>query len=170
MQYYVSLNDQEFPLALSDSAASGQRRARGAAGEIEIEVLSHSAHGRPALVLVDGVVHRVLASTDGRQRALVNGQSLALRVESELERRARPNRNTPARSASQVQAPMPGRVVKVNVRVGDAVNAGTPLLGIEAMKMENELLSPSAGTILVVNVQVGSTVEADQELIVIEPA
>ena len=170
MQYYVSLNDREFPLALIAPLPGGQRRARGAAGELEIEVLSHSAHGRPALVLVDGVVHRVLARADGRQRALVNGQSIGLRVESDLERRARPNRNAPARSASQVQAPMPGRVVKVNVRVGDAVSAGTPLLGIEAMKMENELLSPSTGTIVKVNVQVGSTVEADQELIVMEPA
>ena len=174
MQYYVSLNDQEFPLALAEPSSGARRQARGAAGALEIEVLSQSAHGRPALVLVDGVVCRVLVAAGGRsaggQRALVNGQAVALRVESELERRARPNRNTPTRSASQVQAPMPGRVVKVNVRVGDVVSAGTPLLGIEAMKMENELLSPGPGTVAKVHVSVGSTVEADQELIVIDPS
>lgn len=170
MQYYVSLNDQEFPLELL-AAGSGTLRARGASGEHEIEVLTHFAHGRPALVLVDGVVHRVLAGANGRleQRAQINGQALGLRVESALERRARPNRNTPVRSASEVRAPMPGRVVKVNVRVGDVVSAGAPLLGIEAMKMENELLSPGAGTVAKLNVQVGSTVEADQELVVIDP-
>jgi biotin carboxyl carrier protein len=64
---------------------------------------------------------------------------------------------------------MPGRIVKVNVSVGDVVAVGDPLLGIEAMKMENELLSPSAGKISKLNVQVGAIVEADQELIVIEP-
>lgn len=173
MQYYVTLNDREFLLGLLEPPTGGQQRARGAEGELEIEVLSHSVHGRPALVLVDGVVHRVLAGAHGRsaggQRAIVNGHAVGLRVESELERRARPNRNTPARSASQVLAPMPGRVVKVNVRVGDVVSAGAPMLGIEAMKMENELLSPSAGTVAKVNVQVGSTVEADQELIVLDP-
>lgn len=173
MQYYVSLNDQEFPLALIESSSGARRHAQGAAGPLEIEVLSRSVHGRPALVLVDGVVCRVLVGSGGRtaggQRAQINGHALALRVESELERRARPNRNTPTRSASQVHAPMPGRVVKVNVRVGDVVSAGTPLLGIEAMKMENELLAPGSGTIAKVLVTVGSTVEADQELIVLDP-
>jgi biotin carboxyl carrier protein len=174
MQYFVSLNDREFSLGLSGSASAARCRARAGAGELEIEVLSQSEHGRPALVLVDGVVCRVLAPGAGRaasgQRAVINGRSLELRVESELERRARPNRNTPARSASRVQAPMPGRVVKVNVSVGEVVSAGAPLLGIEAMKMENELLSPGAGTIAEIHVSVGSTVEADQELIVIEPS
>jgi biotin carboxyl carrier protein len=174
MQYYVSLNDQEFPLALVESSAGAKRHAHVAAGTLEIEVLSQSAHGRPALVLVDGVVCRVLVGAGGRggggQRALINGHALTLRVESELERRARPNRNTPTRSASQVHAPMPGRVVKVNVRVGDVVSAGTPLLGIEAMKMENELLAPGPGTVARVHVSVGSTVEADQELIVLDPS
>jgi len=174
MLYYVTLNDRQFPLALLEPARDGQYRAHGAAGELAIEVLSRSVHGRPALVLVDGVVHRVLASGGerpaGERRAVINEQSVLLRVESELERRARPNRNTPARSASQVLAPMPGRVVKVNVRVGDSVSAGAPLLGIEAMKMENELLAPSAGRIAKVNVQVGATVEGDQELILIDPA
>ena len=173
MQYYVSLNDQEFPLALIDSSPGARRHAHGAGGALEIEVLSQSVHGRPALVLVDGVVCRVLVGSGraaGGQRALINGHAVALRVESELERRARPNRNTPTRSASQVHAPMPGRVVKVNVRVGDVVSAGTPLLGIEAMKMENELVAPGPGTITQVLVSVGSTVEADQELIVLDPS
>lgn len=174
MQYYVSLNDQEFPLALIESSSGARRHAHGAAGELEIEILSRSTHGRPALVLVDGVVCRVLVGAAGStavgQRALINGHAVALRVESELERRARPNRNSPTRSASEVHAPMPGRVVKVNVRVGDVVSAGTPLLGIEAMKMENELLAPGPGTIVQVHVSVGSTVEADQELIVLDPS
>jgi biotin carboxyl carrier protein len=65
---------------------------------------------------------------------------------------------------------MPGRVVKVNVRPGDVVAAGAALLGIEAMKMENELAAPIAGRVAKVAVQVGATVEADQELVVIEPA
>jgi biotin carboxyl carrier protein len=103
------------------------------------------------------------------RRAIINGRQLELRLETELERRARPNRNTAAASSSRVVAPMPGRIVKVDVKPGDIVDAGAPLLGIEAMKMENELFAPSAGRVTKLTVQVGSIVEADQELIVIEP-
>ena len=82
MQYYVSLNDQEFPLALIESSSGARRHAQGAAGPLEIEVLSQSVHGRPALVLVDGVVCRVLVASSGRsaggQRAQINGHAVAL--------------------------------------------------------------------------------------------
>jgi biotin carboxyl carrier protein len=64
---------------------------------------------------------------------------------------------------------MPGRVVKVNVLPGDAVLVGAPLLSIEAMKMENELIAPNPGRVARVLVKAGDTVEADQELVVIEP-
>lgn len=175
MQYYVTLNGREFPLTLLEAAAAGHA-LRGAERELGIELLTRCEGGRPALVLVDGVVHRVLVQAVERgkagaaaQRVTINGRSLELTVETELERRARPRRNEVASATSHVHAPMPGRVVKVNVRPGDTVAAGAPLLGIEAMKMENELLAPSAGRVAKVNVQVGATVEADQELISIEP-
>lgn len=180
MLYYISLNGHEFPLTSSESSLAGRPRVAGAAGPLEVEVLSAAERGRPALVVVDGAVYRVQvdARPAGRSsrraeeplRAVINGQSVSVTVETELERRVRPNRNKAAVTHSRVLAPMPGRVVKVNVRAGDVVSAGDPLLGIEAMKMENELLAPSAGKIAKISVQVGSTVEADQELIVIEPA
>src|SRR4051812_11713777 len=47
----------------------------------------------------------------------------------------------------KVTAPMPGRIVKVLVRVGDEVSVKQPLLVIEAMKMENELGAPKAGRV-----------------------
>jgi biotin carboxyl carrier protein len=179
MLHYISLNGREFALNLHDLSTPGPVRVTGAAGELAVEVLSHPDSGRSALVVVDGCVYRVqaaarpanMASGGGdARRSLINGQPVSVRVENELERRARPNRNKVAAAASAITAPMPGRVVKVNVRPGDVVTVGAPLLGIEAMKMENELSSPSAGRVAKVNVQVGATVEADQELVVIEPA
>jgi biotin carboxyl carrier protein len=179
MLYYVSLNEREFPLRVP-RATPGERRLVQGVKELDVEVLSHSEHGRPTLVLVDGAVYRVQADARSEgipanlagagHRVVINGQRLELRLESELARRARPNRNKTPVAISKVVAPMPGRVVKVNVRVGDTVAAGDPLLGIEAMKMENELVSPSAGTITKISATVGATVDADQELIVIEPA
>jgi biotin carboxyl carrier protein len=177
MLYYISLNEREFPLSLPPAAASDRHRVQGSA-ELDVEVLSHSEHGRPALVLVDGAVHRVRAAARPKsarvegagRRVIINGQPLELRLETELARRARPNRNKTARAISKVTAPMPGRVVKVDVRLGDTVSAGAPLLGIEAMKMENEIVAPNAGKVTKVSVSVGDTVEAEQELLVIEPA
>jgi biotin carboxyl carrier protein len=179
MLYYLSLNEREFPLRVPRGAPAERRLVQGVK-ELDVEVLSHSEHGRPTLVLVDGAVYRVRAAArpngtpvsvaGAGRRVVINGQPLELRLESELLRRARPNRNKAAVTISKIVAPMPGRVVKVNVRVGDTVAAGAPLLGIEAMKMENELVAPSAGTITKLSVAVGATVDADQELIVIEPA
>jgi biotin carboxyl carrier protein len=180
MLYYISLNGREFALNLHHLSTIGASRLEGPAGELSVEVLSQPEPGRAALVLVDGCVYRVQAAArpanapSGRggdaRRTTINGQAVSIAVENELERRARPNRDRAAAATSQVTAPMPGRVVKVNVRPGDIVAVGAPLLGIEAMKMENELSSPSAGRVTKVNVQVGATVEADQELVVIEPA
>ena len=66
-----------------------------------------------------------------------------------------------------VNAPMPGNILKVNVKVGDAVKSGTVLVVLEAMKMENEIMAPKAGTVTQVVVSKGSTVDTGAPLIVI---
>ena len=66
-----------------------------------------------------------------------------------------------------VTAPMPGTILKVNVKVGDAVKAGTVLCVLEAMKMENELLPPQAGTVTQVLATKGGSVDTGAPLVVI---
>jgi len=70
----------------------------------------------------------------------------------------------------RIAAPMPGRVVKVLVKVGDAVEARQGLVVVEAMKMENELRAPGTGTVTEVKVTEGASVEANAVLVVISPA
>ena len=65
-------------------------------------------------------------------------------------------------------ARMPGRVVKVRVKVGDAVAGRQGVVVVEVMKMENELRSPRAGTVKEVRVAQGALVEAGTVLVVIE--
>ena len=67
----------------------------------------------------------------------------------------------------RVVAPMPGKVVKVLVAVGDAVEARQGLIVVEAMKMENELSVTRAGTISKIEVTEGTSVEAGRLLIVV---
>ena len=66
-----------------------------------------------------------------------------------------------------VNAPMPGNILRVNVKAGDAVKSGTVLCVLEAMKMENEILAPKDGTITQVLVSKGASVDTGAPLVVI---
>ncbi len=66
-----------------------------------------------------------------------------------------------------VTAPMPGNILKVNVTQGQAVKAGTVLVVLEAMKMENEIMAPKDGTVTQVAVQRGASVDTGAPLVVI---
>lgn len=67
-----------------------------------------------------------------------------------------------------MEAPLPGKILKVNVKQGDKVAEGDELLTIEAMKMENPILAPLGGEIKEVNVTAGQSVKAGDILTVIE--
>ena len=69
--------------------------------------------------------------------------------------------------AATIYAPMPGLVVGIPVEVGHTVNAGQPVLILEAMKMENDLTAPITGTVKEVRVSKGQTVEQGAALVVI---
>lgn len=73
-----------------------------------------------------------------------------------------------AAGAGEVLAPMPGLVIDVMVNEGDEVDIGTPLLVLEAMKMENVLKAETAGTVRAVHVAAGDTVDKLAPLIDIE--
>src|SRR5262249_22749656 len=72
-----------------------------------------------------------------------------------------------AEGPQQIVAPMPGKVVRVLVKTGDAVEAGQGLLVVEAMKMQNEIRSPKGGAIERVLVQEGQAVNAGEVLCVV---
>jgi biotin carboxyl carrier protein len=65
----------------------------------------------------------------------------------------------------QVRAPLPGKIVSIKVRAGEIVSAGQLVGILEAMKMENELLSPRDGEIREIPVKENDIVELDQVLI-----
>ena len=69
-----------------------------------------------------------------------------------------------------MSASMPGKVVTVEVSLGDSVEEGQTVLILEAMKMQNEVAAPISGTISAVHCEDGMNVEANVPLIVIEPA
>ncbi|HCW07399.1 MAG TPA: acetyl-CoA carboxylase biotin carboxyl carrier protein subunit [Cytophagales bacterium] len=69
---------------------------------------------------------------------------------------------------NNIKAPMPGLVIDMKVKVGDAVKAGDPLLILEAMKMENEIRSVNKGIIKEIFVKEGAAVEKGAILFSVE--
>lgn len=70
----------------------------------------------------------------------------------------------PTGTGTAVKAPMPGTILKVNATQGQAVKSGDVLFILEAMKMENEIVSPIDGTVSSVVTSKGSTVATDDAL------
>jgi biotin carboxyl carrier protein len=135
----------------------------------------------------DAQPHRIVLQTrpDGSQRALTpwgelelssvrRGEELWVHLAGRrLQARAvrvRPAANgTLAASAGVVRAPMAGRLLRIEVKVGDAVRVGQPLAVIEAMKMENELVSPLDGLVTQVSFEAPATLEKGTLILQIEP-
>ena len=87
---------------------------------------------------------------------------------AEAARGEGPAQKKPTSGPARLTAPMPGRVLKVQVSPGDEVPAGHGLVVVEAMKMENEIKAPRAGRVLEVAVREGQTVETGALLVVLE--
>lgn len=108
-----------------------------------------------------------------RIEVVIDGWRFEVGIEPEARARLR-ERATSARGAAarggplELRAIIPGRVVSVDVAIGDAVEAGGRLLVVEAMKMQNELRSPRSGTVARVAVGPGQTVERGDVLLVLE--
>lgn len=66
-----------------------------------------------------------------------------------------------------VAAPMPGNIIRVDVKQGDTVKSGQILVILEAMKMENEIVAPKDGTVAQVVTSKGSVVDTGAPLVVI---
>lgn len=66
-----------------------------------------------------------------------------------------------------IDAPMPGKIVKVLVKEGQSIKAGDVLLVLEAMKMQNEITADADGTVKAVNVEAGQNVKVKESLVIL---
>ena len=116
---------------------------------------------------IDGKAVTVEVSGNGDYTAKVGGKSFTVKVG---EGAAAPAAAAPAAGNGEgkaVAAPLPGTVMKINVAVGDQVDADTTLLILEAVKMENEIKAGFAGTVKEISVAQGGVVAAGDTLVVI---
>ncbi len=105
----------------------------------------------------------------GGQVIHVDGQAVPAAMAGARTRFGRrPRDASSAAGPARLTSPMPGRVVRILARAGDAVAAGQPLVVVEAMKMENELRAPKGGTVIDVRVSEGASVDANTVVMVVE--
>jgi len=158
MKYVVQLNDQRHTVSIEPEGLryESEPMARGELSDIE---------GSPVRMVKLGThVYRVVAEKrQGRGRYTLWVDGYRFEVEA-LDERTRAIRDLSAANAAPtgpapIIAPMPGLIVRVNVSVGDRVEAGQGIVVMEAMKMENELRATAAGTVWSINVTSGTAVE-----------
>ncbi|MFL6096750.1 MAG: biotin/lipoyl-containing protein, partial [Blastococcus sp.] len=144
----------------------GYRHSRnGLLVEGRDDVVLVSATADEVVLEVAGVEHRLRVSFFGTESVDVEGDGWAVAL--------RPLPRFPDAAATvaagSLVAPMPGTVTAVHVAVGDAVEAGRPLLVLEAMKMQHPVVAGAAGVVRSLDVGPGTQVDAGAVLAVIEP-
>jgi len=133
-------------------------------------------------VAVGGTVYRVVAVNKGQTPVAAQAVSAQAGLAQATPGQAAPAQAAPAPVAppqqrrrsdplsvqdGRVTAPMPGRVVRVLVAVGDKVTARQPVVVMEAMKMENELRAGRDGSVAEVLVQEGLAVDTGTVLVIV---
>jgi acetyl-CoA/propionyl-CoA carboxylase biotin carboxyl carrier protein len=117
-------------------------------------------------VELDGRVRELVWAADGRDLWVGrDGDTWKLTVEETVAIRG----GATAAVGGSVTSPMPGVVLAVHAKPGDTVEAGQPLVVVEAMKMEHVVTAPSAGTVAQVLVRAGDSVKLDQPLVALQP-
>ena len=113
-------------------------------------------------ILLDGASYevRVTPRPDGSLVLNTSNEEYVCQVTDPRAWRGRRHGAMEAEGRQQVCAPMPGKIVRVLVSAGDAVEVGQGLLVVEAMKMQNEICSPKSGRVDKVLVKEGQAVNA----------
>lgn len=176
MRYYAILDGQEHLVEVSSRGAMyrvaihpGPKERPDAPPRV-LEVDTVHLPGATLSLIVDGNSARVDLEPwkDGALAVRVGEELHAVEILDERRLRLRHAGGKFALEGPQrVDAPMPGKIVRVLVAVGDEVQEGQALVVVEAMKMENELKSPKAGVVKELHAQEGQPVESGAKLVVV---
>ncbi len=120
----------------------------------EVEV--HAFDGQTATVHVNGTPHQV--EVHGEEKKAVTKTPVLARKPVVNKPGEGVITKTESSGAYKVVSPLPGTIFKMKVSVGDTVKAGDTVLIMEAMKMENNIVTEKGGTVTAVKVKEGDSV------------
>lgn len=121
-------------------------------------------------IIIDNKSHNIELIQSENKNYLVNTYSRSYNVEivDAESKYLKSRRRDDGHEEAVISSPMPGKVVKILVKVGEAVNAGDTVIIVSAMKMESEYKVKKDRIIKEIKVKEGDTIEANQPLVVIE--
>ena len=117
---------------------------------------------RKFAINVNGKSYEVEVEEIGTDSVSAPAPSAAPAVKAAPAAKAAP---APKAGSTVVSAPMPGTIVDIKVKAGDAIKANQVLCVLEAMKMENEIMAPQDGTVAAVHVTKGASVNNGDALV-----
>ncbi|AXQ28693.1 biotin/lipoyl-binding protein [Solimonas sp. K1W22B-7] len=163
MHHAFKLGDTEHNVEISRSADAYRLHL----GDQEVAVdLKTGADGRAWLTLGERHVEVVIATRGDDVFVHLDGEAYQLRYQHPLDRLAA---QAGGAAEDNIRAPMPGSIVAVQVKAGDAVTKGQTLLVMESMKMETTIAAPRDGTIAAITYEKGQTFDRDALLLSLEP-
>jgi biotin carboxyl carrier protein len=164
MKYEVEIQGRQVVAELE--RREGRVLARIGPGLYDVEIVSPE-EGVYTFLAGDRVYEaRVWEAEAQSLNVTIAGHSFSARIIDRKHRRSTSEHQIEGRQ--NLVAPMPGKVVRVLLGVGDEVAQGQGVVVVEAMKMQNEIKSPKAGRVIEVRVIDGATVSANQVLAVVE--
>ncbi|HNW57717.1 MAG TPA: acetyl-CoA carboxylase biotin carboxyl carrier protein subunit [Bacteroidales bacterium] len=152
-----------FPLPLKKTIRIGKR-------EYEVQLKSDEKLGTYILWKNRKYPVEIVRSRQNKYEILFNDISYTFTVETpfSLQRMKVLNSKMGKADKEEIKAPMPGKIIDVLVREGSSVLRGEPVVILEAMKMQNEILSPVNGVVAKVMAKVNSNVMKDDLLVEIK--
>ena len=183
MKFHVTVGGREFVVELSGNPG-GEGTGRSTEARVDARVVSLKPLKPPAIgegpgleiLAQDGTRHltvslpsREAAEEGGAIRLLVDNRPASAHVETERDRlRATAHSSTPSSGSATATSSLPGVIRRILLEAGDPVKAGTPILTLEAMKMENDVRAETAGKVKTIFVKEGQVVNAGDPLAEIE--
>lgn len=115
-------------------------------------------------ITVNGTAYDVTVEENGNVEAPKAAPKPAPKAAPKAAPAAAPAKTSAGQGGIKVAASVPGKVVKINVKTGQAVKAGDAVVILESMKMEIPVVAPQDGTIASIDVNEGSSVESGDTL------
>jgi pyruvate carboxylase subunit B len=167
LRYYVTIRGEERLVDLvegADGRTSVTLDGRPVDADL-VELHGSTLHS----LLLNGHSREMVIEKEGDRVAVwLDGEKIETIVRDEVSRAIAAVIKPPVAGPSAITAPMPGVVVSVPVKVGDVVEVGQPIVVVEAMKMQNELLAETAGVVASIEVKPRQTVDRGAVLVKLE--
>ena len=167
MQLTVEVEGQKIPVSIQSAEA---KKISGMVGNcpFEAEFLHYDNH--QLKMMLNGRTEMVYCSVNDEQKTIVNfrGLNFTCSRNDQLNEMLDYATKESVNDKSHLVSPMPGKVVKINVKEGDEVGEGTIMIVVEAMKMENNITASGPAKVKRILVNEGQMVDNKMQLIELE--